>query len=130
MNLKQTLKVAITAALVTVSAWASALELKPFSTAALNTIQQQGKPVAVHFHADWCSTCVGQAKSLDTLKSDPQLQGMTVLVADYDKERDLRQSMKVRSQSVMVVFKGAQEVGRLAGKTRADDIKGALIKAL
>ena len=130
MNLKHTLKLALTASLLTVSAWASALELKPFSTAELSAIQQQGKPVAVHFHADWCSTCVGQARSLDSLKADPQLQGMTVLVADYDKERELRQSMKVRSQSVMVVFKGTQEVGRLAGKTRADDIKDALVKAL
>lgn len=130
MNLKQTLKVAVTASLMTVSAWASALELKPFSTTELSAIQQQGKPVAVHFHADWCSTCVGQARSLDSLKADPQLQGMTVLVADYDKERDLRKTMKVRSQSVMVVFKGTQEVGRLAGKTRADDIKDVLVKAL
>jgi len=130
MNLKPILKVTLSAFLVTASAWASALELKPFSTAELSAIQQQGKPVAVHFHADWCSTCVGQARSLDTLKSDPQLLGMTVLVADYDKERDLRKSMKVRSQSVMVVFKGTQEVGRLAGKTGAGDIKSALVKAL
>jgi len=130
MNFKQTLLVAISASLLTVSAWASALELKPFSTAELEAIQQQGKPVAVHFHADWCSTCVGQARSLDSLKSDPQLQGMTVLVADYDNERDLRKSMKVRSQSVMVIFRGAEEVGRLAGKTHADDIKDALVKAL
>lgn len=130
MNFKPSFKVAFAAALLTVGAWASALELKPFSTEELSTIQQKGKPVAVHFHADWCSTCVGQARSLDSLKTDPQLQGVTVLVANYDKERDLRKSMKVRSQSVMVVFKGTQEVGRLAGKTGADDIKDALVKAL
>ncbi|MBM4180235.1 MAG: thioredoxin family protein [Betaproteobacteria bacterium] len=126
----QTLKLTVAASLLTLSTWASALELLPFSTAQLSALQQQGKPVAVHFHADWCSTCVNQAKSLETLKADPQLQGMTVLVANYDQEKDLRKSMKVRSQSVMVVFKGAQEVARVNGQTRANDIKAAFIRAL
>jgi len=129
-SLMQTLKLTVAASLLTLSTWASALELLPFSTAQLSALQQQGKPVAVHFHADWCSTCVNQAKSLETLKADPQLQGMTVLVANYDQEKDLRKSMKVRSQSVMVVFKGAQEVARVNGQTRANDIKAAFIRAL
>lgn len=130
LTLTHTLKFAAATALITLSTWASALELKPFSAAALGALQQQGKPVAVHFHADWCSTCVNQAKALETLKSDPRLQGMTVLVANYDDEKDLRKSMKVRSQSVMVVFKGAQEVTRVNGQTRANDIKAAFVKAL
>lgn len=112
------------------SAWASALDIKAFSPADLSALQQQGKPVVVHFHADWCSTCVNQAKSLDTLKADPQLKDMTVLVADYDKEKELRSSMKVRSQSIMVVFKGSREITRVNGKTRANDIKDAFVQAL
>lgn len=130
LNLMQTLKLTVAASLLTLSTWASALELLPFSAAQLSALQQQGKPVAVHFHADWCSTCVNQAKSLETLKADPQLQGMTVLVANYDQEKDLRRTMKVRSQSVMVVFKGAQEVARVNGQTRANDIKAAFVRAL
>jgi len=86
--------------------------------------------VVVHFHADWCSTCVAQAKSLEALKADPQLKSVTVLIADYDKEKELRKTMKIRSQSVMVVFKGPQEVTRLAGQTQAADIKAAFLKAL
>jgi thiol-disulfide isomerase/thioredoxin len=130
LNLTHTLKLAVAASLMTLSTWATALELKPFSAAELSTLQQQGKPVAVHFHADWCPVCVNQAKSLDALKADSQLQGMTVLVANYDNEKDLRKGMKVRSQSVMVVFKGPQEVARVNGQTRANDIKAAFVKAL
>jgi thioredoxin 1 len=130
LNPINTLKLAAATALMLLSSWAAALEQKPFSAAEFNLLQQQGKPLAVHFHADWCSTCVNQARSLDSLQSDPQLQGMTVLVVNYDKEKDLRKSMNVRSQSVMVVFKGTQEVSRMSGKTRASDIKATFVKAL
>lgn len=130
MQLTQSLKWTLAASLMTLSAWAAALEVKPFSAAHLSQLQQQGQPVTVHFHADWCSTCVAQARSLEALKADPDLQGMTVLVANYDQERELRRRMQVRSQSVMVVFKGTEEVGRLAGQSRAPDIKAALVKAL
>ena len=129
-GLKSGIKATLAVGLLAMTTWANALELKPFSPSELGAMQQQGKPVAVHFHADWCSTCVAQTKSLETLKADPQLKAMTVLVADYDKEKELRKSMKIRSQSVMVIFKGSQEVARLAGQTQATDIKAALIRAL
>jgi thiol-disulfide isomerase/thioredoxin len=130
LNFKSGLKAALAAGLLAMSTLASALELKSFSRSELSAVQQQGRPVVVHFHADWCATCVAQAKSLEALKADPQLKAVTVLVADYDKEKELRKSMKVRSQSVMVVFKGPQEVTRLAGQSQAADIKAAFLKAL
>lgn len=127
--LKTTLRTLIGATLLSASAWALALTVKPYSAAELASLQQAGKPVAVHFHADWCSTCKNQARALDELKADPQLQAMTVLVADYDNVKDLRKALKVRSQSIMVVYKGAQEVGRVNGQTRAADIKAEFAKA-
>jgi thioredoxin 1 len=130
LNFNSGIKATLAAGLFAMATWANALDLKPFSQSELSAIQQQGKPVVVHFHADWCSTCVAQAKSLQALKADPQLKAMTVLVADYDEEKELRKSMKVRSQSVMVIFKGPQEVTRLAGQSEATDIKAAFLKAL
>jgi len=129
-NLRIGIKAGLVAGLLAITTWANALELKPFSQSELSAVQQQGRPVIVHFHADWCSTCVAQAKSLEALKADPQLKAVTVLVADYDKEKELRKSMNIRSQSVMVVFKGPQEVTRLAGQSQASDIKAAFLKAL
>lgn len=116
--------------LLGLSGWASALTVKPYSAAELARLQQAGQPVAVHFHAEWCSTCKAQERSIETLKSDAQIGGVTLLVANYDDEKELRRAMKVRSQSVMVVFKGAQEVARLNGQTKPEDIKGVLVKAL
>jgi thioredoxin 1 len=109
---------------------AQALEVRPFDGATLASLQGAGKPVAVHFHADWCPTCVNQTRALDQLKAGGQLQGMTVLVADYDKEKDLKRQHKVRSQSVLIVFKGPTEVARSAGQTQPEQLREALAKAL
>jgi thioredoxin 1 len=104
---------------------AQALTIAPYSAPALAAAQQAGQPVAVHFHADWCPTCKQQEKALAQLKTEPGLD-ITVLVANYDQEKDLRKTMKVRTQSTMVVFKGNEEKARLAGDTAPDKIRAAL----
>lgn len=116
--------------LLGLSTWASALTVKPFSAAELAQLQQAGKPVAVHFHATWCPTCVSQARAFDQMKSAGQLQGLTVLVADYDKETELRRTLKVRSQSTLVVYRGKDEVARSAGQTDPEALRKALAAAL
>lgn len=109
--------------------WAWALDIQPYSAERLATLQAAGKPVGVHFHAEWCGTCKAQEKSLATIKAEGSLPQVTLLVVDYDKEKDLRKTMKVRLQSTLVVFKGTQEVARLGGDTEVPKIKAALTKA-
>ena len=111
------------------SGFAVALDVKPFSAQALETSQAGGKPVAVHFHAEWCPTCRAQAQVLDSLKGDKSLE-LTVLVANYDTERDLKKQLGVRVQSTFVVFKGKKETARLAGDTAEAKIRAALQSAL
>lgn len=120
---------AAAAALVLSASWAQALTIAPFTPQALADAQKAGQPVAVHFHAEWCPTCKQQEKAFAQLKAEPGLD-ITVLVADYDKEKDLKRAMKVRSQSTLVVFKGEAEKARLAGDTAPDKIRTALKAAL
>lgn len=108
---------------------ACSLELQPYSVPAFAAAQAGGKPVAVHFHADWCPTCRAQAKVFDSLKSDKTLN-ITVLVADYDTEKALKKQLGVRVQSTLVVFRGKQETARLAGDTAEAKIRSALQTAL
>ncbi len=108
---------------------AQALETKPFEAAAFAQAQQAGKSTALHFHANWCPTCKKQSASLEQLKADKNLD-VTVFVANYDKEKALKQTYKVTNQSVIIVFKGAAEKARLAGQTDPADIKLALAKGL
>jgi thioredoxin 1 len=120
----------LAAALMLASGLASALDIQPYSAAALQKAQAEGKAVALHFHADWCPTCKAQAQAFNALKADPQLQAATLLIASYDNERELKRAMRVRSQSVLVVFKGTKETARVGGETKPDKLKAALLTAL
>jgi thioredoxin 1 len=107
---------------------AQALDFKPYTPEALDAAQKAGKPVAVHFHADWCPTCKLQQKSFAQLQSEGDIM-LTVLVADYDKVRELKRSMNVRQQSTVVVFRGGEERGRLMGEAAPEKLRAALKQA-
>ena len=123
------LRTALALVLSAAAALAQALEVKPYTAQALAEAQSAGKPVAVHFHADWCGTCKQQEKAIAQLKGESGLD-VTLLIADYDKEKDLRKALKVRSQSTMVVFRGKDEKARLGGDTEATKFRAALKAAL
>lgn len=108
---------------------AHALDIQPYSAAALSAAQQAGKPVALHFHADWCPTCRAQEKVFQSLKSDSQLP-VTLLVANYDRERALKQQLNVRTQSTLIVYRGSTETARLASDTDAAKLRAALHSAV
>lgn len=119
----------MSAALLAAATATQALEIKPYTGAALSDAQKAGKPVALHFHADWCPTCKAQEKSLAALKAEPGLD-VLLLVANYDTEKALKSRFKVRSQSTLVVLHGDQERARLVGDTSADAIRTALKSGL
>jgi thiol-disulfide isomerase/thioredoxin len=112
-------------ALFLVGSMAQALTLAPYSPAALAAAQQAGEPVALHFHASWCPTCKAQDRALLQLQADPSLK-LTVLKVDYDKEAELKQRLKVRTQSTLIVYRGSTERTRLTGETQPDKLKAAL----
>lgn len=111
------------------SSLAQALTIQPYTPQALASAQAAGQPVALHFHADWCPTCKQQEKAFTQLQAEPGLD-VLLLVADYDKEKELRRGLKVRTQSTLVVFRGAAEKARLAGDTDAGRLRTALKSAL
>ena len=119
----------VSTALLSAAALAHALDLKPYTAEALADAQKADKPVALHFHADWCPTCKAQGKVLQTLQAEPGLD-LTVLVADYDTEKALKQRFNIRSQATLVVLRGTHERGRVVGDTSATGIRAVLKSAL
>ena len=116
------------ALLFTLSA-AQALEIRPYSAAGLKAAQDAGQPVALHFHADWCPTCRAQTKAFEQLKTDPKLP-LTLLVVNFDQERELKRELNVRAQSTLIVYRGTKETRRLSGETEATALRGALQSAI
>jgi thiol-disulfide isomerase/thioredoxin len=109
---------------------AQAFEVKPYWAQALADAEKSGQPVALHFHADWCPTCKAQAQAFRELQADPQLKDITLLVAHYDDERELKRALNVRAQSMVIVFKGAKETARSGGETKPAKLKAVLQSAL
>ena len=122
-------QIIVSAILVAGASLAQALDIEPYSAQALAAAQEAGRPVALHFRADWCPTCRAQDKVLQSLKTEKGLE-LTVLTANYDTEKDLKRRLRVNAQSTLLVFKGPKEAARLVGDTAPDAIRAALKAAL
>lgn len=107
--------------------WAASV---PFDQAAFDKAVAAGEPVVVQFHADWCPTCKAQAPLVAQVLGEPKMKSVTLFVADFDKEKALKKTLKVSSQSTFVVFKGGKEVSRSTGETTRGAIEATFSKAL
>ena len=122
-------KLIVSGLLVAAATLSHALEVKPYSAAALAAAEKANQPIALHFHADWCPTCRAQDKVVQSLKTEKGLD-LTVLTVNYDTERDLKRRFKVNSQASLIVLRGQKETARLVGVTSTDGIRDALKTAL
>ena len=121
-------RIVATTFFLTAGAAAFSLDIKPYSAQALSAGQRAGKPVSLHFHADWCPTCRAQEKVFQQLEGDASVTG-TVLVVNYDKEKELRKQLGVRTQSTLIVYQGNVEKVRLAVDPVPDTVRAALLSA-
>lgn len=112
-------------ALAASASLAVALDIQPYSPESLAAKQKAGEAVALHFHADWCPTCRAQEKVFNGWKGDATVPG-TLLIVNYDKERELKRQLGVRTQSTVIAYKGSKETGRLAGDTDPKALRAVL----
>ena len=118
--------VVIVSALLLAIAPASAFQTKPFDAASFKAAQSAGEPLLVDVFAPWCPTCKAQQQVLDKLKDKPEFAKLTIFKVDFDNQPDVVKSFGARSQSTLVAFKGATEVGRSAGDTDPASIEALL----
>ncbi|NTV72050.1 MAG: thioredoxin family protein [Azonexaceae bacterium] len=121
----KTIKLLSSLALSAAASLAFALDIQPYTPEALAARQKAGEAVVLHFHADWCPTCRAQEKVFNGWKGDAAVPG-TLLIVNYDKERELKRQLGVRTQSTLIAYKGSKETGRLAGETEPKALRAVL----
>ncbi|MFZ3088524.1 MAG: thioredoxin family protein [Methylotenera sp.] len=102
----------------------------PYTQAAFDKLQHDGKPILVAVHADWCPVCRAQAPVIDSLLRQKKFQGVASLRVDFDNQKEIVRAFRVSRQSTLIVFKDGKEAGRSLGDTTPDGIESLLLKAL
>ena len=120
----------VTAALVLTLAPAWANRAVPFSAEAFKAAQDQGNPILVEIHADWCPTCKAQNPILEKLTADPKFEDLKIFRVDFDAMKPVVKEFGAQMQSTLIVFKGAREQGRSVGDTREASIAALLDQSL
>lgn len=105
-------------------------EIKPYSQQEFDQLTAEGKPVLLDISATWCPTCKQQKPIIESLMKQPAYKDVTALTIDFDANKPALKKFKVTSQSTLVAFKGAKEVGRSVGDTNPDGIEGLIKKAI
>lgn len=108
---------------------AMAGDIRPFDAAAFEAAQRDAKPVLIEITAPWCSVCRAQKPIIQGLAANPEYAGMTVLEVDFDNQKDVVRAFNARSQSTLIMFRGAEETGRSVGDTNPERIEKLVASA-
>ncbi len=86
---------------------------KPYSQTEFDKLNKEGKPIVLHVHAKWCSTCATQDPILNSLMKLNEFKNLTFFNVDYDTSKDLLKTLRVSRQSAIIVFKQGKEQGTI-----------------
>ncbi len=103
--------------------------IAPFSRAAFDAAQTEGKPILVQITASWCPVCAKQKPILSHLLSEPRFKDLIVYNIDFDSQKDLVREMGAQKQSTLIVFTGKTEKGRSTGETDPAAIESLLARS-
>jgi thioredoxin 1 len=102
----------------------------PFTQKTFEELRGAGQPVVLHVYAVWCTICKAQEQIVTPLLSTQEFKPLTLLKADFDREKDLLKALNVSDRSTFVAFKSGREVGRSTGDLNKESITALLRSAL
>ncbi|MGL5447064.1 MAG: thioredoxin family protein [Rhabdaerophilum sp.] len=96
----------------------------------LDAALKGAKPVLVHVHADWCPVCVRQERAFKEMSESADFKKFAAIQVNFDMDLEFRKTYNVNNQSMILVFKGGKETGRIGGVTDTAKIAEFLAKAV
>jgi thioredoxin 1 len=102
----------------------------PYDEARFNAALARRDSFVVAVVAVWCTVCNKQEIAVAELLEEPRFKDLTLFIADFDRERELKRRLRIVLQSTLVVFKDGKEVARAIGQTDKAKIAALLAKAL
>lgn len=109
---------------------AQALEKEAYSQARFDALQTAGEVVLIDVYASWCPTCKKQQEALEAYRSANPEKKFTILVVDFDKNKDLVRQFRAPRQSTLLIYKGKEQFWFSVAETRPDVIAAELDKAI
>ncbi len=109
---------------------AQALEKEAYSQARFDALQAAGEVVLIDVYASWCPTCKKQQEALEAYRSANPEKKFTILVVDFDKNKDLVRHFRAPRQSTLLIYKGKEQFWFSVAETRPDVIAAVLDKAI
>lgn len=103
---------------------AMAGDIRVFNQKDFDVRSGAGRPVVLDINATWCPNCMAQKPIIDALMKQAAYKDSTLMTIDFDTEEATLKRFKVNSQSTLLAFKGAQEVGRSIGDTTPGGLEG------
>lgn len=129
MNLNFAAPISIVAAVAAVTP-VHAATVQPFSPAAFEAAQRQGRPILVDVYADWCPVCRAQKQVMDKLLPHKEFRNLLVLRLNFDEQESHWRQLGVRRQSTLIAFRGRNEVGRSVAVTDANAIRELFLSSV
>lgn len=100
-----------------------------FEKTKFEDLVKSNAPVVVHTHEWWCPTCRVQANVLEQLQKDAKFGKVTMFRASAGTDRDALAPYKVAGRSIILVFAGGKQIGRLDWVTDAAQIRALVEQA-
>lgn len=116
----------VLASLFATSIPAAAAEHVPYTQAAFEAAQAQGRAILIDVYAPWCPTCRAQEPVIERLTATPAYADLIVFRVDFDSQKDVVRRFGAQRQSTLIAFRGRTETGRNVGVTAYFEIERLL----
>ena len=97
-----------------------------FDDQSFEQAQAAGKTILVDVTASWCPTCRQQRPIVEQIEKEKP--NLVVYEVDFDTAKDTLKRFRVQHQSTLIVFRGAEEIGRSTGDTDPARIRALVAK--